>query len=109
MAAIYFGGLIAAVALIPHILLFAAWLHLVRRWPQLERTHARIILSALMLALPFVIVVFASYAAPIGSLGPFWAEAFLALPWVLLCTWGGILLPRLLVRSLNARHSELAA
>jgi len=61
------------------------------------------------LALPFVLIVFGSYAAPTRPLGPFWSEAFAALPWVLVSTWVGILLPRLLVRTLRFSADSVAA
>ncbi len=109
LAGLYYGGFIAAVAIVPHILVFASWIVLTKRFSHLERTRLRLVLASFVLALPFVAVVFASYAAPTGSLGPFWSEALEALPWVLLSTWGGILLPRLLVHSLEPTRETVAA
>jgi len=109
IAGFYFGGFIAALAIVPHALLFSAWLLVMRRYPILQRRIGGPSLSSLLLSLPLVLVVFGSFAAPSFGLGPFWSEAFNALPWVLLSTWGGIFFGQVLVRSRDHRQLPVAA
>ena len=108
-AGIYFGGVLAVMAIVPHAVLFALWLAVARRHPALEQTTLQVAGASLALALPFTLVVFGSYAAPSYGLGPFWADAFEALPWVLLSSWGGIFLARLLVPTLRPKAHAVAA
>ena len=98
--ALYFGGFIAVLAIVPHAVLFAGWQAIVHRRPACQRSIGRPVISSFLLSLPLVIVVFVGYAARSYGLGPFWSEAFGALPWVLLSTWGGILLARRLLEYL---------
>jgi len=109
IAAFHFGGFVAVLAIIPHALLFAGWLTIINRRPALQRSVGRRAVSSLLLSLPLVLVVFASFAAPSYGLGPFWSEAFGALPWVLLSTWGGIFLARLLIESRSGADQPVAA
>ncbi len=107
--AVYFGGFIALLAVLPYALLLAIWLKVRSRVPSLEQTPLRVALTSFILTLPVTLVVFGSYAAPTHGLGPFWGSAFAALPWVLLSAWGGILLPRLLVPALRFKEHAVAA
>jgi hypothetical protein len=103
IAGFYFGGFVALVAIVPHFILFAAWLVVTRRFPRLEESVGRKAFSSLLLAVPFVATVVACYAAPTGDSGPLGFTAFAVLPLVLLSTWTGILLARLALDSGRAR------
>ena len=107
--AIDFGGFVALMAIIPHALLLSLWLRFRNRFATSEHTPLRVAITSLILALPFTVIVFGSYAAPSYGLGPFWEKAFATLPWVLLSTWGGILLPRFVVRALRPTEQSVAA
>ena len=109
VAAFYFGGFVAALAIVPQTLLFTAWFTATTRLPQLRRRVGGLAISSLVLALPLVIVVFACFAAPSAGLGPFWSEALRALPWVWASAWGGILCARRLLESRRGAREPVAA
>lgn len=109
IAAFYFGGTVAALAIIPHALLFTAWFTVIGRYPTWRRRVGNRSIGSLVLSVPFVVAVFGSYAAPSHGLGPFWLEAFVAIPWILLSTWGGIFLARVVIESQKGTSQPVAA
>src|SRR6266853_2054875 len=103
------AAFVALLTLLPCYLLFLVWLVITARSSKLESTPLHLAATSLLLALPLVLTVFASYAAPTGSLGPFWSEAFGSVPVVLLSVWGAVLLPRILVPPLRPFRGAVAA
>jgi hypothetical protein len=105
----YFAGFIAAVAVPCYAVLFFAWLAVVRHWPNLEKTMARMALAALGFAVPLGVVFFIGYLDVNSPLGPAWREALLFPPMILLCTWIGIFCSRVGVRFLRPTNMWRAA
>jgi hypothetical protein len=109
LGTLYLAAPVALGAFPEYALLLFAWLCAARRWQGLEATRLRVIGSAFVLAVPVGIAFFIGYLAPTGSLGPFWRESMTYPPIILLCTWIGLLLPRLTLRRLHPRYLWVAA
>jgi hypothetical protein len=75
------------------VIVFFAWLLLVRRRPELESTWARRLLSALLLALPPALLIGVGFGYPFSD-RYLWRTASVMFPVALLSCWVGVWLPR---------------
>ena len=78
------------------VIVFFAWLLIVRRRPDFEATPARRVLAALVLALPPALLIAVGFGFPFSE-ESLWRTATVMFPVGLLSCWVGVWLPRALM------------
>jgi pimeloyl-ACP methyl ester carboxylesterase len=103
---LFFAVFIGALAMPVYVIVFLVWLLAAKRFPDLERSCARVILLSGALGAPVALTVTLSYSWTPPF--PFaWDQAAVIFPIALVSCWGAVALPRLLFTWLGFEHPEL--
>jgi hypothetical protein len=93
-----FAGVVVLMLSPLYAALISLWLFIVRAKPALEAGRGRLAVACVFLAVPGAFVVGSSYANVVGTFE--WREFSFAFPLALASGWSGLLLPRLVLKSL---------
>jgi len=89
----YWASVLTVLTLPACVIVFFAWLLLVRRRPDLESTRGRRVLAALVLALPPALLIGVGFGYPFSD-QYLWRTASVMFPVALISCWVGVWLPR---------------
>jgi hypothetical protein len=89
----YWASVLTVLTLPACVIVFFAWLLVVRRRPYLESTPARRALAALLLALPPALLIGVGFGYPFSD-RYLWRTALVMFPVALISCWIGVWLPR---------------
>jgi hypothetical protein len=89
----YWASLLTVLTVPACVIVFFAWLVLVRQRPALESTHGRRLLGALILALPPAMLIGVGFGYPFTD-RYLWRTASVMFPIALLSCWAGVWLAR---------------
>ncbi|MBD3615599.1 MAG: hypothetical protein HUJ22_03425 [Gracilimonas sp.] len=108
VGALYFGGFISAVSVIPYSIIFGLFLKLNSRFDLSNKMDKQNIIASFILSLPLVLTVFISTVIPTGSLPPSWNQGFELAALVLIAAWSAILISKLIIYSLTTQQRVAA-